>query len=84
MYVERLWRSVKYELVYLHSFETVNELRVAIQNYVDFYNAIRPHQSLDYKTPDKVYGEFINVKEKENEGLILPVQWQINHSQIFR
>jgi putative transposase len=55
VFVERLWRSVKYEDLYLHAYETMRELKAAIANYFDFYNARRPHQSLDYRTPDEVY-----------------------------
>jgi len=55
VFVERLWRSVKYEDLYLHAYETMPELKAALANYFDFYNARRPHQSLDYRTPDEVY-----------------------------
>jgi putative transposase len=54
-YIERLWRSVKYEAVYLHSFDTLDQARKALNQYITFYNQRRPHQSLDYKTPDEVY-----------------------------
>lgn len=55
VFVERLWRSVKYEDIYLHAYETMQELKTALANYFDFYNARRPHQSLDYRTPDEMY-----------------------------
>ncbi len=55
VFVERLWRSVKYEDLYLHAYETMRELKAALANYFDFYNARRPHQSLDYRTPDEMY-----------------------------
>ena len=55
VFVERLWRSVKYESVYLHAHETPREVNVALARYFDFYNAHRPHQSLDYRTPDEMY-----------------------------
>ena len=55
VFVERLWRSVKYEQIYLHAHETIRELKVALTSYFDFFNARRPHQSLIYKTPDEVY-----------------------------
>ena len=55
VFVERLWRSVKYEEIYLHGYETVREVRDALANYFSFYNARRPHQSLEYRTPDEVY-----------------------------
>jgi putative transposase len=55
IYVERLWRSFKYEEVYLKSYESVYEARKSIASYVEFYNYHRPHQALRYKTPAEVY-----------------------------
>ncbi len=55
VFVERLWRTVKYEYVYLHSQEDVRELYEGLKEYFDFYNNIRFHQALDYKTPAEVY-----------------------------
>lgn len=55
VFVERLWRNVKYEQVYLHNYETVREAVRDIGDYFDFYNNERPHQSLDYQTPAEVY-----------------------------
>jgi putative transposase len=55
VFVERLWRSVKYEDIYLHAYETVSEVRAALTSYFSFYNVGRPHQSLEYRTPDEMY-----------------------------
>jgi len=55
IYIERFWRSLKYENVFLHSFETVAEAKKAIGKYIEFYNHERPHQALGYKTPNCVY-----------------------------
>ncbi len=55
VFVERLWRSIKYEEVYLHAYNTVSEARLGIGRYLAFYNGRRPHLSLDRKTPDQVY-----------------------------
>ena len=55
VFVERLWKSVKYEEVYLKAYETVAEARKSIGAYLEFYNARRPHSSLDHKTPDQYY-----------------------------
>ena len=55
VFIERLWRSVKYEDVYLKAYETVSEARQSLARYFDFYNARRPHSSLDAQTPDTVY-----------------------------
>ena len=55
VYVERLWRTIKYENVFLHSFDTVDQARVALRNFINFYNQTRFHQALNYHTPDTVY-----------------------------
>ncbi|WP_165405067.1 MULTISPECIES: IS3 family transposase [Rhizobium] len=55
VFVERLWRSIKYEEVYLHAYKTVSEARVGIGRYLTFYNGRRPHSSLDRQTPDQAY-----------------------------
>ena len=55
VFVERLWRSVKYEEVYLHAYENVPAARVGIGRYLDFYNTKRPHSALDGQTPDQAY-----------------------------
>ena len=53
VFVERLWRSVKYEEVYLRAYDTVAEARASIGRYLSFYNGKRPHSSLDARTPDQ-------------------------------
>ena len=55
VFVERIWRSVKYEEVYLRAYESVSDARASIGRYLDFYNGKRPHSSLDRQTPDQVY-----------------------------
>jgi putative transposase len=55
IFVERLWRNVKYEDVYLRGYASMAELMVGLAQYFAFYNAERPHQALDYATPDRVY-----------------------------
>ncbi|WP_167659785.1 IS3 family transposase [Brucella pseudogrignonensis] len=55
VFVERLWRSIKYEEVYIHAYKTVSEARAGIGRYLTFYNSRRPHSSLDRQTPDQVY-----------------------------
>ena len=55
VFVERLWRTVKYEEVYLRAYDTVSEARASIGRYVAFYNERRPHSSLDGRTPDEAY-----------------------------
>ena len=55
VFVERLWRSVKYEEVYLRAYDTVSDARASIARYFSFYNTQRPHSSLDRQTPDQAY-----------------------------
>ncbi len=55
VFVERLWRSVKYEEVYLRAYDTVSDARASIGRYFSFYNTRRPHSSLDRRTPDQAY-----------------------------
>ena len=55
VFVERLWKSVKYEEVYLHAYDSVTEARHGLERYFQFYNQRRPHSSLDGQTPDAVY-----------------------------
>jgi putative transposase len=55
VFVERLWRSVKYEEVYLRAYDSVGDARASLGRYLIFYNALRPHSSLDARTPDDAY-----------------------------
>lgn len=58
IFVERLWRSLKYEDIYLKHYETVKDLREGVTQYFNFYNTRRFHQSLEYRTPDEMYESF--------------------------
>ena len=53
--IERWFRSLKTELIYINEFRSPRELRQSIRNYIDDYNHLRPHEALDYATPDAVY-----------------------------
>ena len=55
VFIERLWRSLKYECVYLHAFETGSELRTGLACWIGYYNGVRPHSSLGGMTPDEAY-----------------------------
>jgi len=56
VFIERLWRSLKYECVYLHAFEAGSELRAGLSRWIGYYNARRPHSALAGRTPDEAYG----------------------------
>jgi putative transposase len=55
VFVERLWKTIKYEEVYLHAYDTVSDAKAGLARYIDFYNRCRPHRALDGMTPDAVY-----------------------------
>jgi putative transposase len=57
VFIERLWRSLKYECIYLHAFETGLELRAGLADWISYYNARRPHSTLVGRTPDEAYRE---------------------------
>ena len=54
--IECLWRSLNYECVYLHAFETGSELRAGLSKWIGYYNTRRSHSTLDGRTPDEAYG----------------------------
>ena len=57
VFIERLWKSVKYEQAYLHAYDTVSDARKSIMEYMDWYNQKRPHSRLGKRTPDEAYAE---------------------------
>ena len=63
IFVERLWRSVKYEDIYLHSYQNISEVKEGLREYFRFYNYERFHQSLDNKTPWQIYLQNERVSE---------------------
>ena len=63
VFIERLWRTVKYEHVYLHAYESTSEAKSKIGNYFGFYNRRRPHSKLDRLTPDQFYYNSLPSKE---------------------
>jgi putative transposase len=63
IYIERLWRSLKYEDIYIKEYGTIAECTLGVRKYFEFYNTERFHQSLKYKTPDEIYFGFKNDKE---------------------
>ena len=69
IFIERLWRTLKYEEVYIHSYETVKETRESLGRYFRFYNTERLHESLGYRTPQEVYSE-LGETTNEQAGVI--------------
>jgi putative transposase len=79
IFVERLWRSVKYEEVYLKAYQTVAEAQAGINAYLEFYNQQRPHQALGYRTPAEVYLSDQEAKEvMANEAGLTPEVMLLN------
>ena len=66
IYIERLWRSLKYEDIYLKSYESMKELADGIKKYFRFYNTERFHQSHDYLTPELMYKSFVKEEDLYN------------------
>ena len=75
LFVERLWRSIKYEEVYLKAYQPVAEARTGINAYLEFYNRQRPHQALGYRTPAEVYQNGQEEKEAAAQEVGLSSGW---------
>ena len=63
VFVERLWRTIKYEEVYLHAYDSIHDAKSHLGIYLKFYNIRRPHRSLDGSTPDAVYFERAGIEK---------------------
>jgi putative transposase len=63
VFVERLWRTVKYEEVYVRAYDTVRAAQEGLARYLTFYNQTRPHQALDGRTPDRVYDDHLTTRQ---------------------
>jgi len=68
--IERFWRSIKYEEIYLNEYKNIKVLRKSIEKYMIKYNARRLHSTIEYKTPNEVYFEYINNLGFEGEKLL--------------
>ena len=67
--IERFWRTIKYEEIYLNDYKSMSELRYSIRNYIEKYNTKRLHSAIDNKTPNEVYFKYINNLKFENQSL---------------
>jgi hypothetical protein len=72
MFVERLWRSIKYEEVYLKAYQNGSDARSGIGAYLDFYNWERPHQALGHQTPGEVFEEGQQRRSLQSQKVVLP------------
>ena len=82
IFIERFWRTLKYEEVYLKTYESVNEARQAIGAYITWYNTKRPHQVLNYQTPDEVFFQELNFEEGKKDPAIFKSQG-VNHDGLL-
>ncbi len=71
-FMERLWRTVKYEEVHLKAYADVREARTELEDYLRFYNRLRPHQALGCRTPAEVFHGEQGVREEESYGRRCP------------
>ncbi|WP_257720282.1 DDE-type integrase/transposase/recombinase [Gracilinema caldarium] len=69
IYMERVWRTIKYEDIYIKDYQTMTELKEGLKTYVTFYNSKRYHQSLDYATPDEIYAQAFKAAIASEEAL---------------
>ncbi len=70
IFVERTWRSVKYEHIFLHDYSTMSELKAGLDWYINYFNKTRPHQSLGYYAPNDIYyNAFAGAANKEEKLL---------------
>jgi putative transposase len=69
IYMERVWRTIKYEDIYIKDYQTMTELKEGLETYVTFYNSKRYHQSLDYAIPDEIYAQAFVTNKALEEAL---------------
>ena len=79
IYIERFWRTIKYEEIYLKEYRNLKDLKIGVSKYMDFYNKTRFHQSLNYKTPDQIYTKS---EVTENKVIIPHYSWIISYSRM--
>src|SRR5512138_2703422 len=80
IFTERLWRTIKYEEVYLHDYASPKEAQHQLANYIHFYNFERPHQALDYQTPAQFYGIVLDCNSSGQAGRDLNKSLHLNSS----
>lgn len=83
IFTERFWRSLKYEEIFLNEYDTPRILRIAVIEYIRFYNIDRPHQSLNYRTPNEVYNGSYIIKELKVKIRKRPSDCQTGTSEII-
>lgn len=71
IYIERYWRTLKYEDIYLNKYETISDARIGINKFTYFYNVERLHSALEYKTPDEIYYNIVTEAKNTSEDLLL-------------
>ena len=67
---ERLWRTLKHDYLYLHSFDKVLDLKKGLHQFINYYNTSRPHQSLDYRTPNEIYFDTMQIEHSASKSCL--------------
>ena len=67
---ERLWRTLKHDYLYLHSFDKVLDLKKGLHQFINYYNTSRPHQSLDYRTPNEIYFDTMQIEHYSSKSCL--------------
>jgi putative transposase len=84
VYIERLWRTIKYEMVHLHTFDTVSQVRIALAQYISFYNSQRYHSKLNYHTPDAIFEKkYIPTKHELFASFVPSPNYQMEATIMF-
>ena len=71
--IERFWRTIKYEEIYLNEYKNMKSLHKGIEKFIDTYNQKRLHSAIDYQTPNEVYYQAINNSDSKGKKLLLKV-----------
>ena len=80
IYIERFWRSLKYEAIFLNCLENVEQTKKVIADYIDFYNNERPHQALGYKTPNEAFNE--GIRAVDNDSVLFDFPLNYDHLRV--
>jgi len=83
VHIERFWRTIKYEMVYLHSFDTVEQVRLELTRYITFYNSKRYHSKLNYHTPDAVFTKKIIPTKQDLFASFTSSTWENYDLNVF-
>jgi len=67
---DRVWGTLKHDYIYLHLFDKVLDLKKSLHQFINYYNTIRPNQSLDYQTPNEIYFDTIQIEDSASKSCL--------------